>query len=75
VVVCCVSGLRGRGHCGVEAHWRRSCVVTLGGGFWLVRLAMVCLFPQLVVWYFSVSWCGVGAGVPIPEAGGVVSFG
>jgi hypothetical protein len=40
VVVCRVSGLRGQGHCGVEAHGRGSCVVAPGGGFWLVQLAI-----------------------------------
>jgi hypothetical protein len=84
VVVCCVSGLRGWGHCGVEVHGCGSRTVATGeevlaGVVGSGVSALVCLFPRPVVWYFSVGWCGVvwcgvGTSVPVLEAGGVVSF-
>jgi hypothetical protein len=70
VVVCHVSGLRNQGHCGVEAHGHRSCVVALGGGFQLALLAVGCWHWHACFqgwwWYFSVGWHGVALALKYP---------
>jgi hypothetical protein len=81
VVVCRVSGLRGQGRCGVEAHGHGSRVVALVGGFgwcgwqWGISAGVPVSKPSDVVLFHRLVWCGVGAGVPVLEAGGAVSFG